>query len=71
MCERQKREREREREREESNNTKREGRGGPSRVLLREPSILVLTFQNFFWGQLLHVLGFFKAWFFKILKLNS
>jgi hypothetical protein len=68
---RDRREREREREREDSNNTKREGRGGPSRVLLREPSILVLTFQKFFLGQLLHVLGFFKAWFFKILKLNS
>ncbi len=52
--------REREREREESNNTKREGRGGPSRVLLREPSVLFLTFRKFFWGQLLHVLGFFK-----------
>ncbi len=60
MCERQKRERER--EREESNNTKEGGeRGTQQRVLLREPSsVLVLIFQKFFWGQLLHVLGFFK-----------
>ncbi len=46
MCERQKR------EREESNNTKREGRGGPSRVLLRELSFS-LGFdisEIFFWA---------------------
>lgn len=45
MCERQKR------EREESNNTKREGRGGPSRVLLRELSVLGFDISEiFFWA---------------------